>query len=341
VRSRRTADCADFLWRLPTGKVATASRLPFHRLATTTLSIGFTAASALVARAQLGAAATQLADEHGLPLVVAAICAPLVPAATAAGWRSVLASRGLSLTAAEAWGCYGLGSIANTFLPGRAGDALRIELFSRRLQHSSPRWLACGIATSVGLAQSLVFGIVLGVGSLLGALPIWTIAPSLVVPAATWAVARGALRRKPGDRIACLATAATLPLPAWARVIGWLATAAIARLFLVGAVLEALRVPDPVSVAIVAVCGLAVGNAVPFAPGCAGIAAAAMSVSLGDAGLHASTAVAAAVSFHAFETAAGLLFGASGWMLLRLAEPTPARAQLVVEPELPLATSAS
>jgi Lysylphosphatidylglycerol synthase TM region len=330
VRSHGATRLAEPFRRLPTGKAAGSSRLPFRSLAGTALGIGFVAAAALLVRAQIAAAAGQLADEHGLPLLVAAMCAPLVPAATAGAWRSVLASRGISLTAAEAWGCYGLGSVANTFLPGRAGDVLRIELFSRRLSHGSCRWLACGVSTSVGLAQSTVFGVVIGAGSVLSALPIWAIVPSLALPTATWAAGRFALRRRPGERVACLATAATLSPLAWARVLGWVATAAAARLLLLVAMLEALQAPHPVAAAIVAACGLAVGNALPFAPGGAGVAAATMSVALGHSGLHASTAVAAAVSFHAFETAAGLLFGASGWLLLRLAER-----------ELPLAVGAS
>jgi uncharacterized membrane protein YbhN (UPF0104 family) len=108
--------------------------------------------------------------------------------------------------------------------------------------------------------------------------------------------------------------------PAWGRALAWVATAALARLLLAVAVLAALGVPDVLPLAIVAVAGAAAGNSLPFAPGGAGVAAATMSLALGQAGLHTSTALAVAVTFHAFETAAGLLFGASGWLLLRLGE---------------------
>jgi hypothetical protein len=268
----------------------------------------------------------------GLPLILGAICAPLVPLFTAGGWRSVLASRGICLSAMEAWGCYGLGSVANTFLPGRLGDVLRIELFSRRLRRDGHRWLACGVASAVALAQGVVFGCLLGVGSLLGALPPWTLGPAFALPAAVWGGGCIMLRRRPGERVTCLATAAALPLLAWARLLVWVAAAAAARLLLVVAVLEALAVPHSLAHALVAICGLAVGNALPFAPAGAGVAAATMSIALAHAGLPASTAVAAAMSFHGFETAAGLLFGASGWLVLRLAD-RPAE----VESDLPLA----
>jgi uncharacterized membrane protein YbhN (UPF0104 family) len=264
-----------------------------------------------------------------LPLFIAGLCAPLAPAATAGAWRSVLASRQNGLTVAEAWGCYGLGSVANTFLPGRAGDALRIELFSRRLRQRNRRWLACGVAASVGIAQSAVFGCILAMGSLLGALPIWAIVPALALPCVTWCAGRIALRRQPGERVACLATAAMLSPLAWARLLTWTATAALARFLLAVAVLGALGVPDAVPIAIVALGGAAAGNSLPFAPGGAGVAAATMSLALRQAGLSTSTAVAAAVTFHAFETAAGLLFGASGWLLLRLVERGADRAQVL------------
>jgi hypothetical protein len=185
-----------------------------------------------------------------------------------------------------------------------------------------------------------VFGLVLGVGSLIGALPIWTIVPALALPAATWGAGRVALRRRPGMRVVCLATAASLSTWAWSRLLGWVVTAALARLVLVVAVLEALAAPHLLEGAVIALCGLALGGALPFAPGGAGVAAATMSVALGHAGLPAPTAVAAAVSFHAFETAAGLLFGTSGWLLLRLSERAGSRAGMRVESELPVTASA-
>jgi hypothetical protein len=341
VPSRGTPRVAEPLRLLPAGRGADFLRLRPCSLAATALAVGCLVGAALVAREQFAEAAARLVDASGLPLLGAAICAPLVPAATAGAWRSVLGARGICLPATEAWGCYGIGSVANTFLPGRAGDALRIELFSRRLRRHGRRWLACGIAASIALAQSIVFGCVLCAGSLLGVLPLWTIAPAFALPAATWVAGCIAVRRRPGERVAWLATAATLPPLAWARMLGWVAAATAARLLLVIAVVEALNVPHAAAVALIALCGLAVGNALPVAPGGAGVAAATMSVALGHAGLATSTAVAVAVSFHALETGAGLLFGVSGWLLLRLADRGARRGDAPVEPELLLAGGAS
>jgi uncharacterized membrane protein YbhN (UPF0104 family) len=289
----------------------------------------------LVVRGQLATAAGELAGQRLLPLLLAAACALLVPATTAAAWRSVLASCGVALRATDAWGCYGLGCLANTFLPGRAGDALRVELFSRRLDHERRRWLACGVSTTVGLAQSAVLGAVLVAGAVAGALPVWLAVPAVALPAALWGGGRLALRLHPEGRVACLATSATLTTGAWVRLSAWIGAGALARLLVLASVLDALSAPHPVAAAVVAVCGLTVGGAVPLAPGAAGLAAATMTVALGHAGIDTSTALAAAVSFHAFETGSGLLFAASGWVALRL---TPARVEPLAQAAVALAT---
>jgi len=314
VATARAQPLAESLHDAPAGAGAASRR----SLVATALTVAVVAAAVLFARGRLAAMATELLGARPLPLIGATVCALLVPAATAGAWRSVFASRGVRLGVGEAWGCYGIGSVANTFLPGRAGDALRIELFSRRLRAHRRRWLACGVSVSVVLAQSVVFGCVLGVGAALGALPIWTIAPLLVLPAVTWGLGRFALRARRSDRVACLAAAATLTPLAWVRLLGWVAASALARLLVVVAVFDSLSIPHPAAYVFAALSGLAVGTSLTPAPGGAGLAAATMSVALVHAGVSGPAAVAASVSFHAVETAAGLLFGASGWLLLRV-----------------------
>jgi uncharacterized membrane protein YbhN (UPF0104 family) len=297
-------------------------RSVLRSLAGTAVILGGVVAAGLAARDSLSSALHELGGGRRLPLVLAAACAPLVPGFTAASWRSVLASHGAPLAVGQAWWCYGAGSLANTFLPGRMGDALRIELFSRRLRHSRRRWLACGVAASIGLAQSVVFGLVLGLESFAGALPLWAAVPSLACPALMFAGGRLALVRHPDGRVACLAGASRLSPAAWTRLFACICASATARLLVIASVLDALAVPHPLSAAVIASGGLALGNSIPLAPGGAGVAAATMAVALGQTGLHASTAVAAAVAFHAFETGASLGFGIGGWLVLRLAPST-------------------
>lgn len=292
-------------------------RSPLRSIVAAAFVVAVGIATALTMRTQLGGISEQVANLRGFPLLIAAVVAPLAPATTAAAWHSVLASRGLAVRRRDVWGCYGIGSVANTFVPGRAGDALRIELVARRLEHPQRRWLACGISASVGLAQSAVLGGVLAAGAFAGALPLWATVPALAVPLTAWGAGRLALRRGPRSRVACLAAPSTLSASAWGRLLCWIGASAVARIVAVAAVLAALAVPHPLPTAIVAICGLAAGHLLPFAPGFAGMAAATMTVALGRSGVPASTALAAAVSFHALETAAGLLFALGGWLAMR------------------------
>lgn len=288
-------------------------------------ALGIVVATVLAAHGALAATWSDLVVGRRLPLVLAAGCAPLVPSLTSGAWRSVLASCGASLDVRRTWACYGAGSLANTFLPVRVGDALRVELFSRGLDHPRPRWLACGVATSVGVAQSIALGLVLAVGSLTGPLPLWAAAPSLAVPAVIVTGGRLALLRRPNGRVACLATASRLSIAAWSRLLVWITASALARLAVIASILDVLAVPHPLATAVIAIAGLALGSSLSFAPGGVGLGSATMAIALGHAGQHESTAVAAAVAFHVVETGAALAFGITGWLQLELGKFTSRR----------------
>jgi len=61
-------------------------------------------------------------------LGIAGLCFAAAVACSAASWRALL---GPPLSFGNACARYGVGSLANTFLPGHAGDAIRIGLFGR------------------------------------------------------------------------------------------------------------------------------------------------------------------------------------------------------------------
>jgi hypothetical protein len=61
-------------------------------------------------------------------LALAGTCYAAALVCCAGGWRALLPA---SLPLYDAVARYGVGSLANTFLPGRAGDAIRIGLFGR------------------------------------------------------------------------------------------------------------------------------------------------------------------------------------------------------------------
>lgn len=281
---------------------------------------GIAAASTatILARKPIEQALDTLGRQRPLPLGIAVVCALLVPLLTAGAWRSALHSRREALSFRDAWGCYGAGSLANSVLPGGAGEAVRIESFARRLGNPRRRLLACGTSAAIALSQTLVLSVVLAAGVAAGALPLWALAPALGLPVAI-AAARLVVARRQGDgRLRQAAAVVGFSSAAWARLLAWLVGSALLRLLAVAAVLDALAAPHPLTSAVVAIGARALGNAIPLAPGSVGLPAAAMAVGLHRAGVANATAVAAALSFHALETGAALMVGIAGFVLLRL-----------------------
>jgi uncharacterized membrane protein YbhN (UPF0104 family) len=274
-------------------------------------------AAVAAARGPLRELSSELRAERPLPLLIAAACMVVVPFATAAGWRSALAAGGESLTFAGSCASYGVGSLANAVLPARLGEAARIASFARRLDHPRPRLTACGVSAAVALAQSAALGLVLSIGAAAGVIPLWGLAPPLVVVAGACAVRAYAARARGAGRLASWISGAALRPLAWARLSGWILATALARLAATAAVLASLGVDRPLEGALVAVGARALGNAVPLAPGGAGLPAATMALGLTRYGVGADAAAAAALSFHALETCVGLLFGAAALALGR------------------------
>jgi uncharacterized membrane protein YbhN (UPF0104 family) len=280
-------------------------------------------------RGAFGEAASGFGDEQPLPLLLAAVCAVTVPFATTAAWRSALASRGARLGFGESWSCYGLGSLANAALPAKLGEAARIEAFARRLPDPRRRVAACCASALVGLTQSAALALILAVGAVAGALPVWAAAPLAVLgSAALWAHATASRRGRRGKLARAVAAVAISPV-AWARVAAWIAVSALARLASIAAVLASLEVHHPLDAAVVAVGAQALGNVVPLAPGGVGVPAAAMALGLSRFGIGGETAAAAALCFHALETCSGIAFGLCGLARARRrVGPSTARLRL-------------
>src|SRR5579871_1691425 len=214
------------------------------RVAGLAASLGAFAAGALAARGPLAAAASSLSWQRPLPLALAAFCALLVPLATAAAWRSALHSRLERLSFREAWGCYGIGSLANSVLPGGAGEAVRIESFARRLATPKRRILACGTSATIAIGQTVVLATLLASGAIGGALPLWTLAPAVGLPAGL-ALARALSHRRATGRLGRITAAADISSSSWLRLFAWLIGSAMLRLLAVTAVLDAVAAPHP------------------------------------------------------------------------------------------------
>jgi uncharacterized membrane protein YbhN (UPF0104 family) len=305
------------------GVVRFVSRGPLGRIAGVATLVAFLLA-AVYARHSVTGSFERLRDLHPLPLALGASALLVTLAASAAAWRCALHSAGAELSFRTAWGCYGLGSLANAALPARLGEAVRIGLFAARLDRADRRWVSGGACLAVAAARALVYALTCGIAAAAGILPGWVLGAPLLV-AGTLALALASVRRRGRGRLSQLGLAAGLSQPAGAKLLGWAALAAGARLAGAVAVLAALDIASPVRAAFIGLTALAVASAVPLAPGSAGVAGAGMALALGHAGLSPATAVAAAVAFHGVETFASLVFGSAGWMFIRASGTTTLR----------------
>jgi uncharacterized membrane protein YbhN (UPF0104 family) len=94
---------------------------------------------------------------------------------SAAAWRSALAACGERIGPLDATARYSVGSLVNSLLPGHAGGATRIALFSRSMPSGGRAWRASGIAAAVGAAHALILAVLVLAASAGGALPLWPV----------------------------------------------------------------------------------------------------------------------------------------------------------------------
>jgi uncharacterized membrane protein YbhN (UPF0104 family) len=121
------------------------------------------------------------------------------------------------------------------------------------------------------------------------------------------------LRRRPcGSRLRRLGetAAALVRRPSYgARVLGWVAIAASARIAAATAVAASVGIDEPLKAGVAVTAALALAALMPITPGSIGITSGAVSLVLVHAGATMSTAIAAGVLFHAVEAAVGVTMG--------------------------------
>jgi uncharacterized membrane protein YbhN (UPF0104 family) len=116
--------------------------------------------------------------EHARPVWLWAAAAGFLGAllCNAWVWRSAIHLCGGRIDRGRAVACYGVGSLVNTALPARIGDAARIALFSRSFGGARDRyWTTGSVFGALGAARALVLGVLVVVGAALGALPLWPV----------------------------------------------------------------------------------------------------------------------------------------------------------------------
>jgi uncharacterized membrane protein YbhN (UPF0104 family) len=282
-------------------------------------------------------------DHHrmrqAIEIALAGTCFAAALACCAGSWRTMLAARiGIGGAVAR----YSVGSLTNTFLPGRVGDAVRVGLFSRVAPGGGGVLAVAGAVAAVGTVRWLALvplGIAGALSSTLPPLALVVAAVALLPLRIAWLFARRGSRR---------ARAALAPLRCASRatfaVVGGLVcgtlVARVAGVTLAGA---ALGVSHPFASALLVVPALELAGIVPLTPANIGIAGGAAAVVFHTQGMPMHAALAAGLVLHAIETAAALAIGGTsvialvraGVRILPLRWSIPRRWSLVRHRPLP------
>ena len=240
-------------------------------------------------------------------LWVAAVGFAVALAAAAGSWRSAIGLCGGRLSPVDAAARYGAGSLVNTFVPFRAGDAVRIGLFARTVPNRGRLWTTGGAFAALGAARAVVVGALVVAGAFAGVVPLWpllVVAGLVAVGVAAVVVARrtplhllDAFRELGRDRTAA------------ARLLGWITLSTAGRLASATAVAAALGIPRPLAAAVVIVPALDVASLLPVTPGNVGVTSATVAMALQAHGASFTSGLAAGIAFHAVETTVGITAG--------------------------------
>ena len=259
------------------------------------------------------------ADRRWLVAAVAGFLASLV--ATAGGWRLTLACCGGRLGHVDACARYGVGSLANTFLPARLGEAVRVGLFSKAFgrERSGRTLVTVGALGAVTVADTLTQSGVVGAAAIVGPVPVWLLAVLGGLVACAGGLAVVTARRFRTGRVAPLLevfrTLADSPgRAAW--LFAWLGAATGTRLLAAIAIAASLGIPHPVEAGVLMCAVVIVATALPLTPGNVGVTSGAIVLALHAQGTPVASAVAAGLVFHAAELVAGIVFGIAGALTL-------------------------
>src|SRR5581483_6515686 len=114
------------------------------------------------------------ADANWLFLAGLAFFAATV--AAAGSWCCAVGLAGGETTLPDSCARYGCGSLLNTFVPARAGDAVRVALFSKLVRHDKRVRSTIGSFAAIGAARAIVLIALVVAGAMAGAMPLWPLA---------------------------------------------------------------------------------------------------------------------------------------------------------------------
>jgi len=265
------------------------------------------AVGAYFARGRLGEAVDTLRTADPTWLWVAGLCFIAATIAAAGSWSCAVGLAGGDTNLFDSCARYGAGSLVNTFVPARAGDAVRIALFSKLVGHQRRVRSTTGAFAAIGAARALVLIALVAAGALAGAVPLWP----LLVLAALVVVAVGVayLSRKSQGHFLDAFRALADDRKAAARLIAWMLASTAARYGAAAAICASVGTTDAFAAAIIILPALDLAGLFPVTPGNVGVTSGAIAVALKAHGVSMQAGLAAGIAFHAVETAVGLLFG--------------------------------
>jgi uncharacterized membrane protein YbhN (UPF0104 family) len=261
-------------------------------------------------------------------LWISAVGFVLAFGAAAGSWRCAIGLTGGRVTFADACARYGAGSLVNTFVPARAGDAVRLALFSRSIENDHRLLTAAGSFALLGAARALLIGALVVAGALAGAVPLWPLV--VAVGLAVGAVVVAVLSRRTQAHILDAFRAVTREPAGAGRLLGWMVLSTLGRLLSAAAIGAALGIRQPLAAAVVIVPALDIASLVPLTPGNIGVTSGAIAVAFKAHGVSFDQGLAAGIAFHAVETAVGLTAGVSSLAWLAPYQSPATRRRLLV-----------
>ena len=278
---------------------------------------------AYISRHALGKAIDAVGAANPNWLYLAALAFFGATVAAAGSWCEAVGLAGGDTTLIDSCARYGAGSLVNTFVPFRAGDAVRIALFSRRIPHEHRVRATAGSFAALGAARAVVLTALVTAGTLAGAIPLWPLAVLAGLIAAAIAASYVARDHDAGHFLDAFKSLDRRSAP---RLSAWMVASTVCRYLAAAAVCASLGIHAAFAGAIIILPALDLAGIFPVTPGNVGLTSGAIAVALKAHGVAFHDGLAAGLAFHAVETCVGLLFGvaAAVW----LAPAIKARARL-------------
>jgi uncharacterized membrane protein YbhN (UPF0104 family) len=268
---------------------------------------------------QVSKAITDLGKAQPVWLWVAGAFFALALVSGAWAWQGAAALCGGKTDRVDSVARFCTGSLVNSFAPAKLGEAVRVALFSRRIGGEDKLWKGAGVFGVVAAARAVAQGILVVIAFASGALPLWPVfvfAGIVVVAGVAAFASRG---RRAHSHVAHVLDAfralGSCPRQA-AGIVGWCVVSMAARVGAATAIAAALGIPSPLIAALIIVPALDVAGTIPLTPGNIGITSGAIAMALESRGVDLTTALSAGIALHAVETAASVVLGSLGALLL-------------------------